>query len=290
MNDKKLQIIQAAIKLFGDRDYHTTSVQDIVSLAGVSKGAFYLHFHSKEELLIAVFSYYMDGQSIYLKEIQSNSSLTPREKIINAIQFQCQVIMGDQDFLSMHMKGIAFMNNTVKEMMIDHSMQTVRWMEQQILELYGLEIAVHSFDCANLLNGMLKEYFFYFIVYAHPINSQQLAEYLMNRMDDIAYGIMNKPTSPILYAALICPEQSQAITKETWLQKAHSVKDWIEANTDSTKSTETMVQSMDAIIQEALKEQPNQIIIKGMYNYLISLANGDQGIIEKLTLLFEGQK
>lgn len=40
MNDKKMQILKAAVRLFGERDYHTTSVQDIVSLVGVSKGRF----------------------------------------------------------------------------------------------------------------------------------------------------------------------------------------------------------------------------------------------------------
>ncbi|NOU94815.1 TetR family transcriptional regulator [Paenibacillus sp. LMG 31456] len=287
MNDRKLQIMQAAIKLFGDRDYHTTSVQDIVSLAGVSKGAFYLHFHSKEELLIAIFRHYMDGLSNHLNEIQTNCQYTPRDKLIKAIEFQCQYIMSDQDFLSLHLKGIAFMNNTVKEMMIEHGMQTVKWKEERILEHYGPGIEAHSFDCASMLSGMLKEYFFYHIVYAHPIDINRFSEYLMNRLDDIAQGIMAKPTAPILYAALMCPDPAPAFTKETWLQKAHSVRDWIEAHqTDPSKSAEAMLQSLDAIIQEVHKEQPNEIIIKGMYNYLVSLANGDPSIIEKLTILF----
>ncbi|MDF2960934.1 MAG: TetR/AcrR family transcriptional regulator [Paenibacillus sp.] len=287
MNDKKLQIIQAAIKLFGDRDYHTTSVQDIVSLAGVSKGAFYLHFHSKEELLIAIFSHYMDWLRSRLVETQNDVLLTPRDKLGKAIEFNCQFIMGDQDFLSMQLKGIAFMNNSVKELMIGQSLQTVKWLEQRIVELYGPAIEKHSFDCANMFNGMLKEYFFYYIVYSHPLDVKQLADFLMDRLDDIAYGIMNKPTAPILSASLILSEHNPALTKETWIQKALSVKDWMESSSANPKVTESMLQSLDAVIQEVNKEQPNDIIIKAMYNYLISLAQGDSDIISRLETLFD---
>ncbi|TDF92593.1 TetR/AcrR family transcriptional regulator [Paenibacillus piri] len=289
MNDKKLQIIRAAIKLFGARDYHTTSVQDIVSLAGVSKGAFYLHFHSKEELLIAVFTHYMDWLRSQLSKTQSDQALTAREKLIKAVEFNYQYIMGDQDFLSMHLKGFSFLNSSVKELMIANSMESTRWMEQRILELYGPAIEEHSFDCANLLNGMLREYFFYFVIYGLPIEIRQLSEYLMNRLDDIVHGIMSRPTIPILTSSFVFPDQNPVLTKETWIEKAHSIRDWIEAHAGDSKAAEVMLQSLDAVIQEVNKEQPNDIIIKGMHSYMISLAQCDPDITARLEALFNEQ-
>jgi TetR/AcrR family transcriptional repressor of nem operon len=46
-------LIQAAAHLFHERGYNATSVQDIVSEAGVPKGTFYNYFESKEALAIA---------------------------------------------------------------------------------------------------------------------------------------------------------------------------------------------------------------------------------------------
>lgn len=46
------RLTQAALELFGQYGYERTSVDNIVQLAGYSKGAFYNHFSSKEELLI----------------------------------------------------------------------------------------------------------------------------------------------------------------------------------------------------------------------------------------------
>ena len=53
-DSKRLQIIDAAEKLFYKKGYEQTSVQDIISSLGLSKGGFYHHFDSKLALLEAI--------------------------------------------------------------------------------------------------------------------------------------------------------------------------------------------------------------------------------------------
>jgi len=50
----KQKIILEALRLFSLKGFLTTSVHDILSAAGASKGGFYNHFKSKEELFYAV--------------------------------------------------------------------------------------------------------------------------------------------------------------------------------------------------------------------------------------------
>jgi len=52
--DLKQTIILEALRLFSLKGYLSTSIQDIISAAGASKGGFYNHFRSKEELFHAV--------------------------------------------------------------------------------------------------------------------------------------------------------------------------------------------------------------------------------------------
>lgn len=47
----KDRIISAAWKLFHDKGYDATTVDDIIALSGTSKGSFYYYFSSKDELL-----------------------------------------------------------------------------------------------------------------------------------------------------------------------------------------------------------------------------------------------
>ncbi len=48
---RKKQILEAAEALFGEKGYEATGVQDILDVLKMSKGSFYHHFESKEQVL-----------------------------------------------------------------------------------------------------------------------------------------------------------------------------------------------------------------------------------------------
>ncbi len=52
--ETRSKIIEAAIKLFSTRGFNAASVDDICKEAGISKGAFYHHFESKQLLFLAL--------------------------------------------------------------------------------------------------------------------------------------------------------------------------------------------------------------------------------------------
>ncbi|WP_129595925.1 TetR/AcrR family transcriptional regulator [Anaerophilus nitritogenes] len=76
------RILDAATELFFEKGYENTTIQDIIdALDGLSKGAIYHHFKSKEEIIIAVterMNRQMDDQ---LFEIKNQRGLTGLEKL-----------------------------------------------------------------------------------------------------------------------------------------------------------------------------------------------------------------
>jgi len=60
-------LIDSALKLFGERGYAATSVQEITEAAGVTKGAFYHHFESKQDLLRLIHDQFLDYQLAILR-------------------------------------------------------------------------------------------------------------------------------------------------------------------------------------------------------------------------------
>ncbi|MGE5374304.1 MAG: TetR/AcrR family transcriptional regulator [Bacteroidota bacterium] len=52
--ETRTKIMEAAIKLFSKRGYNKASVDEICEEAGISKGAFYHHFKSKQALFLAL--------------------------------------------------------------------------------------------------------------------------------------------------------------------------------------------------------------------------------------------
>lgn len=53
--ETRRRILAEAAEAFADRGYASTSLSDLVSATGLTKGAFYFHFASKEELALEVF-------------------------------------------------------------------------------------------------------------------------------------------------------------------------------------------------------------------------------------------
>ena len=52
---RRAEILNAAQACFGKSGYHDTKMDDIVRATGLSKGALYWHFKSKEEIFLALF-------------------------------------------------------------------------------------------------------------------------------------------------------------------------------------------------------------------------------------------
>ncbi|MEJ2087607.1 MAG: TetR/AcrR family transcriptional regulator [Gammaproteobacteria bacterium] len=52
------QVLNAALKCFARNGYHATRVDDIVAEAGLSKGAIYHRFRSKDEIFLGLFDAY----------------------------------------------------------------------------------------------------------------------------------------------------------------------------------------------------------------------------------------
>lgn len=82
MKEKERLIIESAMKLFATKGVNATSVQEIVTASGISKGAFYLYFKSKDELLLATLRYYYDKIQKKMLDIEQEF-LLPRENLQN---------------------------------------------------------------------------------------------------------------------------------------------------------------------------------------------------------------
>src|SRR4051795_12782219 len=62
-------LLDSALKLFGTEGYHATSVQKIVDEARLTKGAFYYHFETKEDVLREIHDRFIDFQLRRLKSV-----------------------------------------------------------------------------------------------------------------------------------------------------------------------------------------------------------------------------
>ncbi len=76
---RRRELLDAAIELFCEKGYDNTSVNDIINRVGVSKGAFYYYFASKEEVLETI------GKEYNARAMEIAESIAADENL-NAVQ------------------------------------------------------------------------------------------------------------------------------------------------------------------------------------------------------------
>jgi len=69
---KHERIVKEASRLFRERGFENVSVDEVMKAAGLTHGAFYAHFASKEELQAAAVAY---GQKVSLERVERNKDV-----------------------------------------------------------------------------------------------------------------------------------------------------------------------------------------------------------------------
>ena len=80
MSISRQKIIETSVKLFNEKSYSATSVQDIVNTLGVTKAALYYYVSSKEDILFEIFDQTMETAEKRLNNLMKEE-MTVEERI-----------------------------------------------------------------------------------------------------------------------------------------------------------------------------------------------------------------
>ena len=77
------QILDAALRLFSEKGYEATTMQNIVDLSGMSRGAIYYHFKDKTEIYQSLYESLSRKPFAYFEEIEKDRSLPADQRMEN---------------------------------------------------------------------------------------------------------------------------------------------------------------------------------------------------------------
>jgi AcrR family transcriptional regulator len=158
MKEKEKKIIEVGISLFAKKGYSATSIQEIVDACGMSKGAFYLYFKSKEALMLAAFKYQFQSiqarmDSLYLK------NLSPRETFIAQLEAQLEEIDKNKEFIIMQIREQAIpLNSEIEGFIRKISHEIGHFYHTSLLAIYGDKVGKYVFDLNMILQGIVNSY------------------------------------------------------------------------------------------------------------------------------------
>jgi TetR/AcrR family transcriptional repressor of nem operon len=91
----KTKILDAALTVVRAKGYAATTVDDLCSAAGVTKGAFFHHFKSKDDLAVAAAEHWSKVTGELFEGAPYHRHADPLERVLGYLDFRRQLLMGD---------------------------------------------------------------------------------------------------------------------------------------------------------------------------------------------------
>ncbi|PJO43607.1 TetR/AcrR family transcriptional regulator [Lysinibacillus xylanilyticus] len=183
---KKQLIMEKALELFSEQGFEATSVQQITEQCGISKGAFYLSFKTKDELLISMVEYYLQQFVTDVDQVV-RSSLS---KDIILVEFYKSIF---QAFKNHAASARVFFNDkallTKKELfqkIIAYDFEMSKSIIYMLEQLYQDELHDTKYDVMYCIKGFMKSYSELVIFSDIPLDLDQLAKSLAEKTEIIA--------------------------------------------------------------------------------------------------------
>ncbi|MGN6448006.1 MAG: TetR/AcrR family transcriptional regulator [Brucella intermedia] len=88
-------LLDAALGVIRTKGYAATSVDDICARASLSKGAFFHHFSSKEDLAVAAANYWSETTGALFADAAYHAPEDPLERVLAYVELRKQLVQGE---------------------------------------------------------------------------------------------------------------------------------------------------------------------------------------------------
>ena len=92
--DARSRMLDAAMQMVREKGYSATTVDDICGAAGVTKGAFFHHFKSKEDLGVAVAGHFAQMAEQLFGGAPYHELADPLDRLLGYIDFRTAILTG----------------------------------------------------------------------------------------------------------------------------------------------------------------------------------------------------
>lgn len=277
MGDRRITIIEQAMKLFATKGYHSTSIKEIADESGIAKGTFYNYFESKQDIMLSILKYYTEMMNQELDRIANDHSLNAKDIFLKQIHFQFQESLKHRDFIQMHIREHALhINEEVNEFLVRMRATRMNWLTDRLSKVYGEKIDNFLYDLATMLNGFMREYFEYIILDKMEFEIDKLSKFILNRIDDLVTSFLKNGDYFLEYSDFreilklkVYSHGQLNIKLKGIIQQVLDSLDTLSLSAEMVGKTKT---TMEVFEDEFIhKEEPNLIVIEGLLLFLRTL-------------------
>lgn len=257
---KKQLIMEKALELFSEQGFEATSVQQITERCGISKGAFYLSFKTKDELIFYMIDYYMQ-QFIADVDLVVRSAINKQNLLVEFYkcifkrfneQSQAARFLMKEQALTPNKELFKKVNSYEKIM----TQSIIRMLE----ELYGEKLGDNKYDLVYCIKGFMRSYSELFLFHDLPLN-----------VEDVADSLAEKTNILVKYSTISCvPKELAQIVENPFDQEISTAK-LCELVDQTIHGLENSIERESLeLLQEQIGQQTlSKAIIKGLVGNII---------------------
>ena len=94
-HDSKTRLLDAALQVIRAKGYAATTVEDICSQAGVTKGSFFHHFKSKDDLALSTTVHWEAITEAFFAAAPYHELADPLERLLGYVEFRGAILAGE---------------------------------------------------------------------------------------------------------------------------------------------------------------------------------------------------
>jgi TetR/AcrR family transcriptional repressor of nem operon len=94
-HESKARILDAALRVIRTKGYSATTIDDVCATAGLTKGSFFHHFKSKDELALAATAHFAAMADGLFAAAPYRTLSDPRDRVIGYVKFRKSILTGD---------------------------------------------------------------------------------------------------------------------------------------------------------------------------------------------------
>lgn len=275
MNQKKINLIETGMELFAEQGYHKTSIQEIAEAAGISKGAFYLYFSSKEDFIVTAVQFF------YTKLTKQISSArlpeqSPRENLAVQINSMTKFIFQHRNFIIMSLREDISIGDQAVEILQQMKHDNYHWLKDNINAIYGEEIDRYINDLITQLEGLINGFVERIVIDDIQIDKDRIGPYIVNRLDEMVQGMIAKKEEPLItsdhlplrYEEIFHTQQKQDKLRSILL----SMEDKIHQLTMSQSKKAQLLDVIKLLDEKTNKSNYKKIVIQGLLAHFTGIA------------------
>lgn len=260
MKNRKHQVLLTAQRLFIEKGYIATSVQDIINESKISKGTFYNYFSSKDECIIAIIEAAKEETALKRRELLIQQDLADKDILIQQLIARMKVHK-DRSLIPIFVVIYHSQDSGLRNVVKENHYEEVKWLSRRLVDVFGVKIRKFSVDCATLMLGMIQQMQHPWTIKSKNLTTEGLIKYIMKRMESFIPDLIE--SDEVLIDTFVFDHfyDEVQITKEHVIQL---IKTFKETNEKELKIQE--IELIDFIVEELKNSNPRKYLLETVLN------------------------